>query len=61
MGTSFIGLIDIYCFGTGLQISVYKDVYQYRHVNTVNVHCKSEVIVHFYLIFLSFLIKTVMF
>ena len=30
-GTSFIDISDVYCFRTGLLISVYKDVYQYRH------------------------------
>ena len=28
---SFIDIDDIYCFGTGLPISMSKDVYQYRY------------------------------
>ena len=32
VGTLFIDTADIYCLGTGLPISIAKDLYQYRHI-----------------------------
>ena len=31
MGILFINIDNVYCFGTGLPISMCKDIYQYRH------------------------------
>ena len=37
VGTLLIDTGDIYCFGTGLVMSMAKDIYQYRHLSkTVN-------------------------
>ena len=58
MGTLFINIGDIYCFGTGFLISMSKDPYQYHHLNK---NCKlilqifegkpkSEEIVHFHIL-----------
>ena len=52
---SFIDIVDIYCFGTGLLMSMSEDVYQYRHFNLKcklaleisEINHKSEEVVHF--------------
>ena len=59
---SFIDIVDIYCFGTGLLMSMSEDVYQYRHFNLKcklaleisEINPKSEEIVHFISRFCSF-------
>ena len=69
MGTLFIDTSDIYCFGKGLPISMSKDGYQYHHykynfeltLQMFEIKPKSEEIVHFYLAFLSLLMKTILF
>ena len=30
VGTLFIDIVDIYCFGSGLSISMPEDIYQYH-------------------------------
>ena len=40
VGTLFINISGIYCFGTGLPISPLKDVYPNHHFNIINLHCK---------------------
>ena len=64
VGTSFIDTGDIYYFGRGLPVLMCKDVYQYEIVlssykltlQIFEINIKSGKIVHFYLIFLQFLI-----
>ena len=66
VGTLFMNISDVYCFGTGLLILMSKDTYQYRHfkencklsLQISEILPKSEEIVHFYLMFWK---KTVMF
>ena len=58
----FINIADIYCFGTGLPISLSKDIYQCCHIKynckltlqIFELRPKSEGIVQFIVCFCSF-------